>query len=196
MLRFYGEADTLVTKPKKWVDKFVSNYSQNENLTDWHEGLLGYHKIVLHESCLKQGDVYVLEEEQSVRLYFHDSDESDNKGVPCCFSAQWRQLLSPYYRKRLEVHRPSLDAMLDKAISNANPQTIAAADGADEILPPKTAATFFKEYKAMAETIAKLANRKAISPNELATVVIDECEKAGYSIPVEQRTVKSRIEKA
>lgn len=70
------------------------------------------------------------------------------------------------------------------------------ASSDNDNLPPKTAATFFKEYRAMAETIAKLANRKAISPSELATAVIDECEKAGYSMPVEQRTVKARIEKA
>ena len=48
----------------------------------------------------------------------------------------------------------------------------------------------------MAEVIAKLSDRKAATVSELAAVVMDECAKAGIPMPVEQRTVTARLEKA
>lgn len=83
----------------------------------------------------------------------------------------------------------------DELIAVSDSQSLKASSDSDN-LPPKTAATYFKEYRAMAETIAKLSKRKAASPNELAAVVMDECARAESPMPVEQRTVKTRIEKA
>lgn len=85
---------------------------------------------------------------------------------------------------------------VDQIVANAKGELAPPQQAAKADLPPRTAATIYVEYKAMAETIASLANRQAKDRGELAAIVIDECDKAGNPMPVEQRTVKARIEKA
>lgn len=99
-------------------------------------------------------------------------------------------------RNFLEVNRPKLEAMLDRATEKAGKQSAAPADESDISLPSRTVHTLYEEYRAMAETIAVLAKKPAKDLSSLANIVIDECAKSGNPMPVQHRTVKSRLDKA
>lgn len=130
-----------------------------------------------------------------------DSDEAEVNGIkrpdlPTTYSsrflwATWRTLIA---EGGVKLQRKTIDTVIAKAAQR--PELPAQPLGQADRIPPRTAATIYAEYKAMAEAIARLSNRKASTMGELAAVVMDECAKAGSPMPVEQRTVTARLEKA
>lgn len=200
-LRFYAGGDTLVVAPRKVASRFIDDYLDSKEVTEWHSAMLQYHTVSLGEADLSDGDVSVLENGKRTNLYLKLSSRTEDQYQAACFIATWADLLHSDWRGRLEVKRADLDAMLDKALGAEGPISVTtkphiSQPNTIDSLPARTAGTFFAEYKAMAQTIATLVSKKPKDLGELANIVMDECEKSGNAMPVEQRTVKTRLGKA
>lgn len=113
----------------------------------------------------------------------------------------WRDLVESELQTALEVHTETFLSFLQKVTPIEAHKPLPNAVGSkltlnEDDLPPRTANIIYKEYKAMAITIAHLSGQKWGDYSELAAIVMSACEKADNDMPTEKRTVEKRINKA